>query len=356
MAIPIYICGSGVSGKTLLIYGFMHVFGEAGYKVRYFKPVSRALDKVGPGKWVDDDVIAFKELFMKEFEYDDVSPIVIRDRFFEYGEESEELHNLVKSAYEKISSDADVVFIEGYASPKTLASINLSGIDICELLNAKMLFMVREGYDKDIDEAIIWYEEVANSGVNTLGLIINSVPIHLWDRLNTFVKDFLYGKGIKLYGILPDKEEFMAPTLLDIAAALDAEVLCCDDQLERFVGDVLVGAMRPSSALKWLRTSRNPLVVTGGDRTELLLTILESGVAGIILTGNLYPAIKVIERAKDKNIPLLLVQPDTYTTINKLHEIHGRVTASSLRKKKDMIVSMIKENIDVNALMQDIFG
>ena len=354
MSVPLYISGSGVSGKTILIYGLLNIFSEHGYRVSYFKPISRALDKIGPGKWVDDDVIAIRELFMPEYPYETISPIVIKDRFIEYLDEAEELHKLILDAYDKVSSEADIVIIEGYEAPKSLASIKLSGYDICKLLDAKMLIIVKNGYDRDIDEAVVLSEEAVREGINALGVIINSVPIHLWERVNTFVREFLDAKGIKVYGFIPDREEFMAPTLLDIAAALDAEILCCDDQLEKFVGDVLIGAMRPSSALKWLRTSRNPLVVTGGDRTELLLTLLESGVTGIILTGNLYPAIKVVERAKDKNIPLLLVQTDTYTTLESLRKVHGRITPTSLRKKKDIIIDIITDNVDVDALIKDV--
>lgn len=355
MAIPIYVSGAGVPGKTLLIYGLINIFNEKGYNALYFKPVSKALDKIGPGKWVDDDVIAMKELFMPNYSFETISPIVIKDRFIEYRDEVGELHKIIIDAYNEIAVNADVVFIEGYESPKSLLSIGLSGYDVCKLLGAKMLIVIKNGYDRDVDEAVILNEEASREGVSALGIIINSVPIHLWDRVNTFVKEFLDTKGIKLYGFIPDREEFMAPTILDIAATLDAEILCCDDQLERFVGDVLIGAMRPSSALKWLRTSRNPLVITGGDRTELLLTLLESGVTGIILTGNLYPAIKVVERAKDKNIPLLLVQTDTYTTLERLRKVHGRITPSSLRKKRGIIVDIINENIDVDSLIRDIF-
>lgn len=356
MGKPLYVSGAGIPGKTILIYGLINIFKEHGYRATYFKPVSRALDKIGPGKWVDDDVIAMKELFMHEYDYETISPIVIKDRFIEYLDESETLHKLILDAYKEVSKDADVVFIEGYRSPRSLSSIKLSGYDVCKLLNAKMLLIIKNGYDLDVDEAVVLSEEASREGVETLGMIINSVPVHLWDRVNTFVREFLDIKGVKLYGFIPDREEFMAPTLLDIAAILDAEILCCDDQLERFVGDVLIGAMRPSSALKWLRASRNPLVITGGDRTELLLTLLESGVTGIILTGNLYPAIKVVERARHKNIPLLLVQTDTYTTLDRLKRVHGRTTPTSLRKKRDIVIESIKENIDLDTLINDIIG
>ena len=356
MAKNIFVTGSGAVGKTLLIYGLMNILMEEGYTVRYFKPVSRGMDRLGPGKWVDDDVLAMKEVVMESFELQDISPIVIRERFLEYGVGGDGLTELILKAHEKIGEDADAIFIESYGEMNSLSSIGLSGFDICRLTGAKLLYIIKNGYDVDVDEAVYWLSEASKRGVEKLGVIINGVPVHLWDRVDTLIRDFLSKLDINLYGLIPDKEEFMAPTLLDVAATLDAEILCCDDQLDKFVGDVLIGAMRPSSALKWLRTSRNPLVITGGDRTELLLTLLESGVTGIILTGNLYPAIKVVERAREKNIPLLLVNTDTYTTVDRLGRIHGRITGHSLKRKKDIIIDMLREHVDLDRFKKDIFG
>ena len=356
MAASIYVTGSNASGKTLIIYGLMNILSEMGIKVGYYKPISIAQDKLGPGKWVDDDVISLREIFTPDIDLDILSPLVIKDRFIEYREDIDNILDRLNNSYKELSRDRDVLFIEGYGTIKSLSSINLSGLELCKLFEASPLFIIRNGYDRDIDELIVWYKDAVEFGIKPLGTIINSVPLHLWERVETYITDFLKSVGIKVYGILPDRDEFIAPTLLDVAAGLDAEVLCCDDKLHRYVGDILVGAMRPSSALRWLRSSRNPLIITGGDRTELLLTAIESGVSGIILTGNLYPAIKVIERAKEKEVPLLLVQPDTYTAVEKLRKMHGRVTPDSLRAKTKIVIDLIKKHIDIDSLVNDIIG
>ena len=354
MVKSVYVTGFGVPGKTIVIYGLMKLLREKGYNVSYFKPVSKAINKIGPNEWVDNDVLAIKEAMDLKEDHETISPIVIRKRFLELSEEKEELLKKIMRAYKNLSIDKDIVFIESYISPYYLYSIGLSGYSIAKMLGSSILFIIKDGEDQQVDEVIHWKDAFERRGVKTLGVIFNAVSLHLMERVKEFITIFLTRHGIECFGSIPDKEEFMAPTILDISSVLDAEVLEGEDSLDNLAEDILVGAMGAEAALKWLRRSRKPMIITGGDRTELLLTLLEVKPSGIVLTGNLYPALKVLTKAREKKVPILLVPYDTFATVERLRSIHGRITSYSLKKKEKLIVETIKEGVDIDRLIESL--
>lgn len=354
MVRSVYVTGIGAPGKTILIYGLMKIFREKGFETGYFKPISRGINKVGPNKWVDDDVLAIKETMELKEDETTISPIVIRQRFLELYEETSKLVGEVESKYKIISRNKDLVFIESYGSPYHLWSIGLSTFTLAETLNSSILFLIRGGEDSQVDEMVRCSEEFRRRDLNVIGVIFNFVAYHLIERVKEFVTEFLNRYNLINYGIIPEEYEFMSPTILDISSVLDAEVLEGYKYLDNLAEEILVGAMGVEAALKWLRRARRPLIITGGDRTELLLTLLELRPSGIILTGNLYPALKVLTKAKERKIPILLVPYDTFTTVEKLREIHGRVTAYSLKKKEKIIINSLYENLDIEKLFKNI--
>ena len=356
MVKSVYITGIGVPGKTILIYGLMKIFREKGYKVGYFKPVSRGINKIGPNQWIDYDVQAMKDALELKEEKDIISPIVIRQRFLELFEKSDELIEKIKNAYNLISEDKDVIFIESYGAPCHLWSINLSTFTLANILESNILFVIKGGGDHQVDEIVHCSSIFKDRGLNIIGVIFNLVEYHLIERVKEIISVFLEKHNIYSYGIIPDKYDLMSPTLLDISSVLDAEVLEGYEKLDNLAEEFLVGAMGAEAALKWLRRSRRPVIITGGDRTELLLTILELKPSGIILTGNLYPALKVLTKARENKVPILLVPYDTFTTIEKLRAIHGRVSSYSLKKKEKIIVDTLYESLKVDELINNIIG
>ena len=147
--------------------------------------------------------------------------------------------------------------------------------------------------------------------------------------------------------MVPDKSELTLPTVQDVVDVLDAEVLTCKNKLEGLVDNFLVGAMSPESALSWLRRSVGRAFITGGDRADLILTSLETRPSAIILTGNIYPSVRVLSTAEAKGIPILLVPTDTYTTVTKLELLDGRIVPSPTSMKRIQLTrQIIGEYID----------
>ncbi|MFO7929569.1 MAG: DRTGG domain-containing protein, partial [Candidatus Humimicrobiaceae bacterium] len=92
-------------------------------------------------------------------------------------------------------------------------------------------------------------------------------------------------------------------------------------------------------------------VITGGDRADVQLAALETPTKCLILTGNFQPSSVVLGRAEELGIPMILVNYDTLTAVEKVEEIIGHVRFHEM-KKIDKIVEVVKECIDSGKLLE----
>jgi BioD-like phosphotransacetylase family protein len=83
--------------------------------------------------------------------------------------------------------------------------------------------------------------------------------------------------------------------------------------------------MGSEQALSFLRRKANKAVVVGGDRIDFQLMSLETSTNLLILTGNIQPSLRVIDRAEERQVPILVVPDDTLTTVERAEQLFGRV-------------------------------
>jgi BioD-like phosphotransacetylase family protein len=127
----------------------------------------------------------------------------------------------------------------------------------------------------------------------------------------------------------------------DLAEALNGEVLCGQDGLDEMVETFMLGAMGSAAALRHFQRKGNKAVITGGDRGDIQLAALETSTRCLILTGNLRPNVRVLGKAADEGVPVILVKEDTLTTTERVDAALGHVRLSSpkqvarLRETKD---------------------
>jgi len=354
MAYSIYVSGTGYSGKTALCLGLFGKLQEMGLRVGYFKPVGMG-QKLVDGKLRDTDVVLMKEVMALEEDLDELCPVVLGKRYLDIIAEScDDSRDRIMEAYEKISADKDVLLIESAARPEFLTFCGLDTPQLAKEFGAKVLFSVK-GDEDFVAETIILYKEfIEGRGAEMLGVVLNFVPLQQLERMRGVVSPILQTSGLEVLGVVPDHRELTLPTVEDVVSALDAEVLAGRDRLDTLVDNYLVGAMSPESAMSWLRRSVGRAFITGGDRTDLILTALETKPSAIVLTGNIYPSVQVLSSAETKGIPILLVPTDTYTTVTKLDLLGDMTTpAPTSTRKIQLTRQIISDHVDVKTIMDD---
>uniref|UniRef100_A0A7C2VLM4 Phosphotransacetylase family protein n=1 Tax=Ignisphaera aggregans TaxID=334771 RepID=A0A7C2VLM4_9CREN len=346
----------GEKGKTVIAFGLLKRFMQEGLKVGYFKPIARATYKLPSLKYAAADVIAIKEALGLPEPIEILNPVVISRTTIELKNDIDTVKKTLEESFSSISEGKDIVVVESYSSPEALACIGLSVVEMAKMFNAKSVLVIdakdRDIVDEILDRIYLYKFFFDKQDYPLDGVIINNVPIYFLERINDVIVPLIRDMGLKVYGVLSERSGLLSPTVHDIVESIDAEVLENKDKLSNVVEDIVVGAMSPSAALRWFRRASNAAIITGGDRTDLILVALESKPSVVILTGNLYPDVTVLVKAKELGVPLLLTPYDTYTTVTKLREVWSRVTADSLKVKEKEIVEAINKGVDWRALLE----
>ncbi|MFI7573567.1 phosphate acetyltransferase [Micromonospora sp. NPDC049497] len=172
------------------------------------------------------------------------------------------------------------------------------------------------------------YHDLEDLGATVLAVIANRVPEPMT----------LPDLPVPAYAI-PEVPTVSAPTVAEVAAALGATLLAGDDAaLSRDVLDYVVGAAHVPTLLDHL--TEGALVITPGDRADLLVAASAAhvagqvSVAGLVLTLGEQPdprAMRLVE-GLNTGLAVLSVTSDSYDTVAASSRIEGRPSAGNPRK------------------------
>jgi hypothetical protein len=133
-------------------------------------------------------------------------------------------------------------------------------------------------------------------------------------------------------GILPEERLLSSVSVRELVEQLGGETLCCQEGLDDLVEYLMVGAMTAETAITYFRGRPNKAVITGGDRTDVMFAALETSTQCLILTGNRVPIPEVLARAREVRVPIVVVKPDTLSTVRSAERIFGRTFVRQPRK------------------------
>ena len=159
----------------------------------------------------------------------------------------------------------------------------LDPLSIARVLKAPLV-VVASGSDEDIlDDIIFLRREIDLKEIDLAGIIINGV-----NAVDSFTELYLpeiENQGMQVLGIVPHRAELGYYSLRFLADKLFAKVLTCERNLGNIVKHIFIGAMAGDTAMQkpFFRKS-DKLIITGGDRTDMILAAIETNSAGILLT------------------------------------------------------------------------
>ncbi len=341
------------TGKTAVALALARLAQERGLSVGYMKPKGTRLQS-NVGKTLDEDPMLARELLGLDAEVHEMEPVVYSPTFIEQAirgkERPDELREEIRTSFKSLSEGHDLMIVEGGGDLTTGGIVGLTDPEIAELLDAEVLLI--SGYETagDVDGLLAAVDDIDRDGDRLAGVLFNAVSNTNFDPLDTDVVPFLEGNGIPVLGVVPRQQDLAGITVGDLAEELNAEILTraeTDEFVERF----LVGAMSGDKALRYLRRTRDAALVTGGDRPDLQTVALEApGVKCLILTGGFRPPGAVIGKAEEKGVPILLVQADTLTTIDRAEDVirSGRTRSETTVERMG---ELLHDHADVDALL-----
>ncbi|MBO8126055.1 MAG: phosphotransacetylase family protein [Firmicutes bacterium] len=334
----LFVLGSGGSGKTALCVAIAMRLIDRGAKVGYFKPVGSV---AGTSQRQDRDGILMKELLGMAADVETIVPFHTSPSYLSKYTSPEETQARVKECFDEVTRGLDYLIVEGTTAPQTMMALRLDAPRLSRLLGLKPLLVSKGEFDYHLDNALLHLRYLESVGADVGGVIFNNVPKQNMDKCRGVYTPILEKEGYSVLGIIPKKAELVAPTVREVAEVLGGEVLEGEKHLDRPVEETVIGAMTPESALNYFHRSINKAVVVGGDRPMIALAALETSTSVLILTGGIYPDMRVLTRAAEQKVPVLLVPHDTFTTVEKLHFVTRKIQASDSKA-----ISQAREHLE----------
>lgn len=310
------------TGKTAVTLALAKLADAAGHSVGYMKPKGTRLQSA-TGKTRDEDPMLARELLGLDSEMHELEPIVYTPTFVQEAiqgrEQTDELRDRVLENYERMAGERDLMVLEGTDRLTTGGIVDLTDADIAEMIGANVVLLSRYDEPEDVDDILAAAETLGDS---LAGVLFNAVPDSVFDQLTTDVVPFLENRDIPVLGVVPRVQELAGLTVDDLAERLGAEVLTSDAGTDLFVERFTVGAMSAESALTQFRRMQNAVMITSGDRPEIVTAALDaSGIKAIILGGGFRPSSAIIGRAEEEGVPILLLQSDTRMVIDRTEDL-----------------------------------
>ncbi len=332
------------TGKTNFIVGLTEALQK---KVGYMKPFGDRLLYSKKRLW-DYDAALMAGLYAMKEHPDDMSLGFDHSKLrFMYNEES--IKAKVVELAETTSVGRDLLIVESGKSISYGTSVHLDALSLAKYLNGKVLFVISGDDDTILDDIMFVKRSVDMKGVQVAGIIVNKVH-NVDDFKETYLPE-IKQTGLEVLGVLPYQSELTYFSLRYLADRLFAKVLTAEANLSRRVKNIFIGAMSGNVAVqKPLFKKEDKLIITGGDRSDMILAALNHNATGIILTNNILPPSNIISKAEESGTPMLLVTPDTFQVARQIDRMEPLLTKEAT-DKVELLKNMVKANVNIDALL-----
>jgi BioD-like phosphotransacetylase family protein len=345
-------------GKTTTSLGLLAALQRYYPRVGYIKPVGQRFVEIAEQK-IDEDTVLMDSVYRLNCPLVDMSPIAVEPDFTRrYLEQSnyDALLKKIQKAFDRVAWEKDFVLCEGSGHAGVGSVFDLSNAQVAKVLGAKVIIVTRGGIGKPIDEVALNQALFEKEGVEVIGVIINKVLPDKVEYVTQFLRKGLKRKGLELLGVMPHQEILSRPTLQSICDELEADALNQSKQMANLVEDIVIGAMSVQNAMPFFK--RGVLVIIPGDREDILLAAAAemcspeySGLAGIVLTGNLKPGEHVLRLIHEMPFPVLLTQRDSYEVASQVHDMTVK-TRPDDTAKINLIRNLIARHVDVPTILK----
>jgi uncharacterized protein len=310
-------------GKSATCVGLLDRARRDGFDIAYMKPVSVSVTRTEDAA-LDEDAQFIKDHFGLADPLDRLTPVLVTQSVVEQrmrGQTGDASRRL-REAYVAVSRDKDFVVLEGANTWAEGTIVDLSADQVSDTLGAPVLLVARYRSLLSLDAVLAVQRYL---GDRLVGVLINQVDEPKLEYVRSRVVPFLEGQGIAVLGVLAADAQLAGVTVADLHEYLGGQLIGSPAWTEKLIEHMLIGAMGAEAALSHFRRRTNKAVITGGDRADLQLAALQTSTSVLVLTGNIRPSAAVLDRAEERQVPVIVVPDDTLTTVERSEQVFGHI-------------------------------
>ena len=346
------------SGKSIIGLGLMNLLAGKTEKIAYFKPV------ISSSTGQRDNHL---ETMIRHFDlttpYEDMYAFTREEveKLKNNGNEALMIDKIIEK-FKKLQESNEFVIVEGADFLGSSTNIEFDdNINIAKNLGIPVVLIVKgEGKNEQeiVSSTVSTFKLFQEEGVQILTVIANKVLEQIAFSVSVSIRHNL-PKDI-IITVIPEDRNLSNPTIKEICESVNGKPLFGEHLFSNQVDHPIVGAMQLHNCL--LRLKKNTLIVTPGDRGDILIGVLQANisknypkVAGMILTGGLLPEpsiLKLIE-GLDTVLPIITVETGTFETVTRVAGTQSRISYYN-KEKIALAISTFDKYIDIQAIGEKI--
>lgn len=351
-------------GKTMTSLGLFHAIRQRFERVSYMKPVGQQYHVVDDQK-VDKDALLFQRVYGLKEQFSNMSPIAVPKSFTKaYIDDPKRTvyEQRLMEAYHSLAGAADFLVVEGTGHAGVGSVFDMSNADVAALFKTKVVLVSLGGIGRSIDEIMLNKAVFDAKGVELAGVIINKIIPEKYDEISSYLKKGLDRLGISVFGCVPFVPMLNNPTIFAVFEKLGGNTLSTKDGFNNRVEKCLIGDMVPHDALSKLEP--NTLLIVPANREGLVTAALCGNfleqdkncyVSGIVFTGGKTPHDRILNLIKRTQIPLMLVEEDSFDIATKITKMLVKVRATE-PDKIAKIQNLVEQYVDVDDICSRLGG
>lgn len=330
------------AGKTSVIIGLAKALNR---KIGYIKPLGERLLYRKKRLW-DYDAALIASIFRLKENPEEISIGFLHSKLHFMLDETTTREKLLE-LQAGVGKGKGIFFVECGKDITYGASVHLDALTIARQLDAQLIILASGDDDAILDDLVFLKKRVDTGAVRCKGIIINKVA-NVADFHNTHVP-LIKRLGIDLLGVIPYCMELSHFSVGYLADRLFAKIISGEANLQRTVKEVFIGSMSADAALKNpLFQEEGTVVITSGDRSDMIVAAISSKAAAVILTNNALPSPDLISKAAALSTPLLVVSADTCDIVKQIEGMEALFTAHDAEKIAG-IEQLVRDHVDLHA-------
>ncbi|MBV4501616.1 phosphate acetyltransferase [Pseudomonas shirazensis] len=346
-------------GLTSISLGLVRALERGGLKVGFFKPIAQP----HPG---DTGPERSTELMARTHGLKPPTPLSLGqvERMLGDGQLDELLEEIIR-LYQQACVGKDVVVVEGMVPTRHASYAARVNLHLAKSLDAEVI-LVSAPENEVLSELSGRVELQAQlfggpRDPKVLGVILNKVRTE--ESMSEFASrlrehsPLLRGNDFRLLGCIPYQPELNAPRTRDVADLLGAQVVNAGDYEQRRMNTIIICARTVANTVPLLKPGT--LVVTPGDRDDIILAVSLAAIngvplAGLLLTSDSKPDPRILELCRgalQAGLPILSVSTGSYDTANRLNSLNREIPVDD-RERAEFITDFVAGQIDAAWLHQ----
>lgn len=359
MARKIFIAATGMnSGKTTTSLSLMHMAKKKYRRVGFVKPI-------GPkpvffaDRYADKDAVLMARHFGLTEDLALMSPFVLQPgdtRRIMDGEISREMiSRQMLEAIDQLDGKNDFLIIEGAGHTGVGTLFGCNNAIIARETGATVLMVTGGGLGNVVDAAQMNLALFQKERARVKAILVNKIIPEKRQKTLSYLAQAFSNEDIQVIGGFNYQPILANPTLRRIASVLNIDLRATEDQAQRIVHTIQIGAASAQRVVELLKDST--LVIVNGSRDELLVTIsnlyslekYRDKIAGIVIPG--VAAISEITQTiiDNSGIPYMRSFLTSTEVFEMIKDDVSKLTAEDTHKI-DLIADLAEKRLDFETI------